>query len=404
MVALARHVRRIAFVLLLPLCAYAEGITIRLDEIPLADFVKLVFSEIAPRPHVIASALLADRRPVSITLRDETPAGVVASAESVLSAHGFAVKHQAGIAWIDKAEPAADELVVYRPRHRPVAYLAEVVEPLLEAKRARPLVKDKPGQAQAVAAPETEPRASIITTEADQLAFAVPAKRAEQLRRLLVELDQPTGEVLLKAAVYEVATTQQDGGAFQLALNLTGIAAGIGGTIPGGSYLGMKAGGLEVLLSALDSDKRFKAISLPQVRVKNGATARFSVGQDVPVLGAQQLDRNGNPMQTVEYKQSGVILSAKPEIRADVIEIDLAQELSSFTTTSTGVNNTPTLIKRAVNTKLTLQPGEVVAIAGLQDDKTDTAENRLPFLGWLAGEESSRQQTEILVFIEAHRI
>ncbi|MBV2185679.1 MAG: hypothetical protein KUL88_14185 [Rhizobium sp.] len=402
MVALDRHVRRIVLALLLPLYAHAEGITIQLDEIPLADFVKLVFSDIAPRPHVIASALLAERRPISITLRDETPAGVVARAESVLSSHGFAVKHQAGIAWIDKAEPAADELVVYRPRHRPVTYLAEVVEPLLEAKRSHPSVKDKPGQA--VAPPEIEARASIVTTEADQIAFAVPAKRAEQLRRLLVELDQPTGEVLLKAAVYEVATTQQDGGAFQLALNLTGITAGIGGTIPGGSFVGLKSGGLQVLLSALDSDKRFKSISRPQVRVKNGATARFSVGQDVPVLGAQQLDRNGNPMQTVEYKQSGVILSAKPEIRADVIEIDLAQELSSFTTTSTGVNNTPTLIKRAVNTKLTLQPGEVVAIAGLQEDKSDTAENRLPFLGWLAGEESSRQQTEILVFIEAHRI
>lgn len=303
-----------------------------------------------------------------------------------------------------KRQPLADELVVYRPRYRPVAYLAEIVEPLLEIKHATG-PKAKPGQ---VATTDFEQRldqrAAIVTTEADQIAFSVPAKRADQLRRLLVDLDQPTGEVLLKAAVYEVATTRQDGSAFQLALNLTGAIAGIGGTIPGGAYVGLRGGGLEVVLSALDSDKRFKSISRPHVRVKNGAQARFSVGQDVPVLGGQQMDRNGNPMQTVEYKQSGVILSAKPEIRSDVIELDLSQELSSFTTTSTGVNNTPTLIKRALQTKLTLQPGEVVAIAGLQDDKTDASESRLPFFGWLTSDESSRQQTEILVFIEAQRI
>lgn len=109
-------------------------------------------------------------------------------------------------------------------------------------------------------------------------------------------------------------------------------------------------------------------------------------------------------MQSVEYKQSGVILTASPEIREDVIELRLQQELSSFVVTKTGVNNSPTLIKRAVDTRLGIQPGEVVVLAGLQDEQADESQTRLPFVGWLLGERQQKRQSEILVFIEAQRI
>lgn len=97
-------------------------------------------------------------------------------------------------------------------------------------------------------------------------------------------------------------------------------------------------------------------------------------------------------------------LTAKPEIREEVIELELSQELSSFVQTNTGVNNSPTLIKRSVNTRLTLVPGEVVILAGLQDTKEDGQQNRVPFFSWLLGDQSQQQQSEILVFIEAHKI
>ena len=45
-------------------------------------------------------------------------------------------------------------------------------------------------------------------------------------------------------------------------------------------------------------------MSLPSLRVKSGEM-RVSVGSDVPVLGAvQQLDKNGNLVQSVEDKPS----------------------------------------------------------------------------------------------------
>jgi general secretion pathway protein D len=240
--------------------------------------------------------------------------------------------------------------------------------------------------------------------EVDQIAFSVPEKKADALLKLLADLDTPSGEVMLKAAVFEVATTKTDGSALQLALSVAGIESTIGTAPSGDASIKLKVGGLDAIAAALDRDSRFKSISRPNVRVKNGHQAKFSVGQDVPIIGSQQLDRNGNAVQSVEYKPSGIILTAKPEIRQDVIEIDLGQELSNFVQTNTGVNNSPTLIKRSVNTRLGVQPGEVVALAGLQDEKSDGQNTRLPFVGWLIGQQEQRQQTEILVFIEALKI
>lgn len=267
----------------------------------------------ASYPHVITHHVINYRQPVTVSLKGQTTEGLRAQAAGLLAVHGFSATDNNGVLWIDKAGPVPDEYVVYRPKHRPVSYLAEVIKPLLETARneSRPPVDLE----QIDKKPKQEYRRedpALVITEADQIAFMAKADKAPNLRRLLEEIDQPTGEVLLKAAVYEVATTKQDGSAVRLALSLSGLSAGVGGLV-NGPYINLKAGGLEVLLSALDSDSRFKSLARPQVRVKNGAQARFSVGQDVPVLGAQQLDRNGNAVQSVEYKSSGIILTTKPE-------------------------------------------------------------------------------------------
>jgi len=199
---------------------------------------------------------------------------------------------------------------------------------------------------------------------------------------------------------------RREGSAVKLVASLLSgkLAIDFASNVLDGVSVKIAAGGIDAVLSALDSDARFKSISRPQVRVRNGAQARFSVGQDVPVLGAAQLDKSGNPVQSVDYKQSGVILTASPEIREGVIELNLHQELSNFVVTKTGVNNSPTLIKRSVDTRLGLVPGEVVVIAGLQDDQEDESRNRVPFFGWLFGQAQQKRQSEILVFIEAQRI
>ena len=89
-------------------------------------------------------------------------------------------------------------------------------------------------------------------------------------------------------------------------------------------------------------------------------------------------------------------------IRESVVDLDISQELSSFVATTNGVNGSPTLLKRTVNSKLSIKSGEVVIFAGLNEKKTDESESR--FFGFSLGHRNNQGDSEILVFVEAQRI
>ena len=160
--------------------------------------------------------------------------------------------------------------------------------------------------------------------------------------------------------------------------------------------------GLDAVLAVLDHDSRFKVVSRPQLRVRTGAQARFSVGQQVPVLGAISYDKNGNSLQSVEYRQSGTIFTVKPDIRDEVVDLDISQELSSFVNTTTGVNGSPTLLQRTASSQLSIAPGEVVVFAGLEESRDEKAGSN--FFGFSLGSRENNSSSEVLLFIEAQSI
>jgi type II secretory pathway component GspD/PulD (secretin) len=150
------------------------------------------------------------------------------------------------------------------------------------------------------------------------------------------------------------------------------------------------------------NERRCNPVSRPQLRVRTGAQARFSVGQQVPVLGAMSQDNKGNPIQSVEYRQSGTIFTVRPDIRDQVVDLDISQELSSFVATTTGVNNSPTLLQRTASSQLSIKPGEVVVFAGLEESRDDNAGSS--FFGFSLGSRKNNAASEVLLFIEAQSI
>lgn len=405
-----------------------DRVSLVFTDVRAVDLARVAYGEIAGQPFVLSPEILDAPQLHSVQLRSVERFKAVAMVRELLRSSGFEVRDRNGIVWIGKAKEAEDEVIVYRPVHRSARYLADVVQSVTGARSllARSIRQVEAGAAHPVQGVGQVQQAQqgrelrqvspssvegqIDRSEVDQIAFSVSLKDVAKVRKLLADLDTSTGEVVLKAAVYEVGFDRREGSAIKIVASILdgrlGVTLGssLDGAARDGVVVGLKAGGLEVVLSALDADGRFKSVSRPQVRVRNGGQARFTVGQDVPVLGAAQMDKNGNPVQSVDYRSSGVILDVRPEIREGVIELSLRQELSKFVTTSTGVNGSPTLIKRAVDTRLGIQPGEVVVFAGLQDDQLDESASRLPFLGWLLGQQRQQRQNEILVFIEAIRI
>jgi type II secretory pathway component GspD/PulD (secretin) len=226
------------------------------------------------------------------------------------------------------------------------------------------------------------------------------------LQKLLVQIDTVVPQVVVKGTVYEVQTGHKDGSAFSLAMSVLGnnLAATVGQIIKGDS-LTLRAGNIDAVFSALSTDNRFKSISNTSLRVSSGSSARFSVGSDVPVLGAVQTDRNGAAVQSVEYKPSGVIFDLKPTIRDAVIDLAISQQLSSFVTTTTGVNNSPTLIKREISTNVGAVDGDVIVLGGLDDDQTTDDAAGLAFMPpWARSKATEGKKTQILLVLQVQKI
>ncbi|MFZ6639226.1 hypothetical protein ACO0LL_05750 [Undibacterium sp. TC4M20W] len=142
------------------------------------------------------------------------------------------------------------------------------------------------------------------------------------------------------------------------------------------------------------------------VRVGSGNTGHFSAGQDVPVLGAASYPMPGGaPVQDIQYKPSGMIFDLRPVVRDDVIDLGVTQQISDFVKTTTGVNNSPTLSKREVETTLSLQDGDVVVLGGLSQDKQTGSHSGLSFLpALLHSKGSENAKSEILLVLQLQKI
>ena len=144
--------------------------------------------------------------------------------------------------------------------------------------------------------------------------------------------DFALGEIAIRGVVYEVGTSEKDGSAFGLLASLLSgkVSLGIGATDPIGSFIRFKNTTLDGVYSALSQDSRFKVMSSPSLRIRSGSSGTFSVGQDVPVLGSVSYANNGQAVQNVEYRSSGVILTIQPTVREGVIDLNIDQQLSNL--------------------------------------------------------------------------
>lgn len=380
-------------------------VTISLHQVRLSDLARVVFGDLLQRSYIFDSEVIHSLDDISINWNRLDHVQVEKLTRDIFISRGYEIDHAGAVLMIRRTQTQDSQLLVYKPRNRSARYLSDILLKVADAYQlgSRGLSSNLSFQKASAREPEAQSSAlsKVDKSAPDQLAYECTKEQCKRLENFLVEIDTPEAQVLLRAAVYEVGTTQGQGSAVQIAAHLLNgrLSFDSGSAISGASKLHLSSVSLDAVLSILDQDGRFKAISRPMLRVRTGAQARFSVGQQVPVLGSISLDKNGNAVQSVEYRQSGTIFSVQPDVRRDVVDLDVTQELSSFVTTTTGVNNSPTLLQRTASSQLTIKPGEVVVFAGLEEQREDHAESR--FFGWSIGEKKNSITSELLLFIEA---
>jgi general secretion pathway protein D len=337
--------------------------------------------------------------------------------------------------WIDRLDQpnkqsAGKNLFTYTARNVSADSLARTLGELMQggAGGAAPTTAAAPAAAGA-AAPAARAAASasvpgvgrvVVDGNSNTLIFNTSAENYSQLISLLSTLDQPSKSALIEVTVAEVTL----GDDFKLGVewllnesgaNSTTTISTLGGLALGSSGLTIRrlnsAGDTRLVLNALANTNRATILSSPRVMARNGETALIQVGQEVPIITSQQTGvtsgTSDGVLQTVQYRSTGVILEVKPSIfSGDRIDLDIAQEVSSAQSTVTGVNISPTISTRKVQTKLTLEHGSTVMLGGLISDNRSNGDSGvpglkdLPLLGALFRTDDRRTaRTELVVLI-----
>lgn len=376
--------------------------------------IQLVYAEALKQPYVINPDVLNDQR--SVSFRYEAQNGDIRLfMTNFLDSLGLAIETKNGVDYIgkkllqEKTEQQPElETFVYRPKHRDVGYISRVLAPLFKGQfAANKAIAAPEGAKLSKQVPEGS-AASLIDQTADVLLFSGSAKEVATLQKLLPQIDDSKGQVMVRGVVYEVSSSDKDGSAFGLVLNLLGSRVSVVGGAASSldNFVRLRTGSIDAVFSALSADSRFKVMSKASLRVGSGNTGHFSAGQDVPVLGAVSYPTSGGaPVQDIQYKPSGMIFDLRPVVRDDVVDLDVTQQISNFVKTETGVNNSPTLIKREVKTSLSLQDGDVVVLGGLAEEKETGSRSGLSFVpAFLQSRGSENSKSEILLVLQLRKL
>jgi general secretion pathway protein D len=167
-------------------------------------------------------------------------------------------------------------------------------------------------------------------------------------------------------------------------------------------------------LSALAAVTKVKVLSAPQVMVLDNEPARLQVGQQVPVLtgtATSTLAANAPVVNSVDYHSTGVIMQVTPRVNSGgLVSLDIAQEVSDVAAAATNtVQGSPTFNDQIFRTRVAVQDGQTVGMAGLIRDNSSNDNGGIPFLkdipilGTLVSTQTNtRMRTELLVLITPH--
>jgi general secretion pathway protein D len=180
--------------------------------------------------------------------------------------------------------------------------------------------------------------------------------------------------------------------------------------LPGFSAIFTSSDDVRVILDALEAITDVNVVSSPQLLVLDNQTAQLQVGDEVPIVTRQAestLDEDARVVNTVEQRQTGVILTVTPRVNASgLVVMEIEQEVSDVERTETSDIDSPTISQRRIASTVAVQSGETVALGGLIQDNLQQGRSGIPFLvrlpviGWLFGQTSNAaNRTELLVLI-----
>ncbi|WP_313453164.1 type II secretion system secretin GspD [Pseudomonas rhodesiae] len=288
-----------------------------------------------------------------------------------------------------------------------------------------------------------------VTIQADAttntLLISAPDPLYRNLREVIDMLDQRRAQVVIESLIVEVG--EDDATEFGVqwqAGNLGGNGAfggvNLGGTgingspaskttidvLPKGLNIGLVDGtvdipgigkvlDLKVLARALKSKGGTNVLSTPNLLTLDNEAASIFVGQTIPFVTGSYVTGGGgtsnNPFQTVTREEVGLKLNVRPQIsEGGTVKLDIYQEVSSLDARAT-VSAGAVTNKRAIDTSILLDDGQIMVLGGLLQDGYSQSNDAVPWLSDIPGlgalfrnQKRSVNKTNLMVFLRPYII
>lgn len=241
-----------------------------------------------------------------------------------------------------------------------------------------------------------------------------------QLQSFIPEIDVERTQVLIESIMFETADSnsfdfsfgvgKKDGSRIVGGMNTSALGSSLSSA--GGTFGIFSGNILSLALTAVETDKKSKLLSVPRILTMSGKRGFISSGQNVPIVTGKIIGQGvdaKNPFQTIERRDVGISLDVIPVVlSSNKIMLTVkskADSISNISSASDIVFN-----QRSIDTTVQLKDGDTLLIGGLinhnavNENSSTPVASDIPLIGWLFDSESNSQDSSTMYILIRARI
>lgn len=368
-----------------------KGIDFAIQDVSFKEALNIIYSEVLNRSFMVDPVILERSEKVTFKMINEKDPH--AFFKRYFDNFNIKIYTKNGVDYLKYVAPNKEtktnvkfDTLVYHPKFRGVEYLSNNVKSLIEAGNFAPEVKRK----------------ASVNTKGDKLIVYSDKEAIQMVKNVLPKIDVKPQQVIVTARIIEVKKSTNEVSGLNILLNALSNKLNLNlnvGTISN-SFLNLKLSNINAIFGIIDSDTSFNVISSPVLRVLDGERGRFTVGSDVPTIAGETVNNYGVKTTNINYVSSGVIFDVEPIITDSGIKLKVRSELSDFTKTESGVDTTPTLLKRLVDSTVFMEDKSLVVLGGLSQEKNTKVEDSFFFLpASIFGTSKKFEKSDVLLLL-----
>ena len=296
---------------------------------------------------------------ITASVKGESPEEII---KELGRLYHFTVTKQHKTFLIESEDTALEnrELYVVSPEHLPAESLSNIIGTVVK--------NDK----------------MAVLSEQNEVIMHLTSGEKRRVETLINAVDKEPKQVQLEATIIAMEQSYAKEQGFRWSwLSLTGhgedktnsYGAVTFGKTPGGEAYKFF---VKPELSLMESSGKAVLIAKPSIMALNGETAHILIGERIPVI--EEAEVNGERKRSTRYEEVGIKLNYTPIITANGgVDAKIHAEVS--TPIMVSEMKAYKISTRQAHTRVRLQPGEVLVIGGLMDNRDQHQIQKIPILG-----------------------